>query len=216
MNPHVIEMIKNNYLEKSDYLEIILNFFSQIKQISDNKIHKTFILGEAFNWKLSLKHYYSEFENLCEIDDFLFIPYEFNQKERDQIKRIMGTKLYSAHLNYFYGIVVENAIREILRLEIEKKRGYHDYGNYFEINEEVFSLIYRKKNKELWSEFCSYKRLGSKSYYVPSKIYSLEYDSFTYWLSKKRIKLCTPELNASLISRGLNYLERIGIKNELY
>ena len=87
MNPSVIEMIKNNYLEKSDYLEIILNFFSQIKQIPDNKIYKTFILGEAFNWKLSLKHYYSEFENLCEIDDFLFIPYEFNQKERDQIKR---------------------------------------------------------------------------------------------------------------------------------
>ena len=108
MNPYVIDMIKNNYLEKSDYLEIILNFFSQIKQIPDNKIHKTFILGEAFNWKLSLRHYYSELENLCEIDDYLFIPYEFNQKERDQIKRIMGTKLYSAHLNYFYGIVVEN------------------------------------------------------------------------------------------------------------
>ena len=62
MNPYVIDMIKNNYLEKSDYLEIILNFFSQIKQIPDNKIHKTFILGEAFNWKLSLRHYYSEFE----------------------------------------------------------------------------------------------------------------------------------------------------------
>jgi len=40
MNPYVIDMIKNNYLEKSDYLEIILNFFSQIKQIPDNKIYK--------------------------------------------------------------------------------------------------------------------------------------------------------------------------------
>ena len=84
MNPYVIDMIKNNYLEKSDYLEIILNFFAQIKEIPENKIHKTYILGEAFNWKLSLKHYYSEFENLCEIDDFLFIPYEFNQKEREK------------------------------------------------------------------------------------------------------------------------------------
>tara|TARA_B100001996_G_scaffold234392_1_gene180956 strand:- start:26 stop:676 length:651 start_codon:yes stop_codon:yes gene_type:complete len=216
MNLDMIDMVKNDQSKKSGYIEIITNYFSKLKEIPFQKINETFISGEAFNLKLSLKLYYSELKNLDEIDDYLFIPYDFNQKERDQIKRLMGAKIYSAHLNYFYGIVVENAIREILRLEIEKKRGYHGYDNYSEINDKVFSLIYGKKNKDLWAEFCDYERLGAKSYYVPSKIYSLEYDSFTYWLSKKRIKLCAPELNASLISRGLNYLERIGIKNELY
>ena len=98
----------------------------------------------------------------------------------------------------------------------KKKRGYLDHDNYFVINEKIFRLIYGKKIEDLWAEFCSNERLGERSYYVPNKIYSLEYDSFTYWLSKKRIKLCAPELNASLISRGLGYLEGIGIKNELY
>ena len=212
----MISKIKNNCTDKTDYFEIIINFFSKLKEIPYRKINETFISKEAFNWKLSLKLYYSEFRNLYQIDDFLFTPHDFNEKERVKIKNLMGAKLYSAHLNYFYGIVVENAIREILRLEIEKKRGYHNYENYSEINDNVFELIYKKKNKDLWAEFCSYERLRAKSYYVPNKIYSLEYDSFTYWLSKKRIKLCTPELNASLISRGLSYLEGIGIKNELY
>jgi len=216
MSLDMIDMVKNNHSKKSGYIEIVTNYFSHLKEIPYQKINKSFISGEAFNLKLSLKLYYSEFKNLDEIDDYLFIPYDFNQKERDIIKRLMGAKLYSAHLNYFYGIVVENAIREILRLEIEKKRSYHNYDNDSEINDKVFDLIYGKKNKDLWAEFCTYERLGSKSYYVPNKIYSLEYDSFTYWLSKKRIKSCAPELNASLISRGLNYLKRIGIKNELY
>tara|TARA_B100001029_G_C15063719_1_gene461177 strand:+ start:4305 stop:4946 length:642 start_codon:yes stop_codon:yes gene_type:complete len=209
-------ILNKNHLRSSGYMEIIFNYFSHLKEIPYHKINNAFISGEVFNWKLSLKLFYSEFENLDEIDNYLFTPYDFSHKERNQIKRLMGSKLYSAHLNYFYGVVVENAIREILRSEIEKKRGYLDQNNYFLINEKIFKLIYGKNIEELWAEFCSNERLGARSYYVPNKIYSLEYDSFTYWLSKKRIKLCAPELNASLISRGLDYLERIGIKNELY
>lgn len=211
-----LDILNKNHLRSSGYMEIIYNYFSDIKGVPYHKINGTFISGEAFNWKLSLKHYYSKFDNLNELDSYLFTAYDFSHKERNQIKRIMGSKLYSAHLNYFYGVVVENAIREVLRSEMEKKRGYLDHDNYFVINEKIFRLIYGKKIEDLWAEFCSNERLGERSYYVPNKIYSLEYDSFTYWLSKKRIKLCAPELNASLISRGLGYLEGIGIKNELY
>ena len=41
-------------------------------------------------------------------------------------------------------------------------------------------------------------------------------DCFNYWLSKKRTLRSTPELNGSLMSRGLEYLKKIGIENEIY
>ena len=52
---------------------------------------------------------------------------------------------------------------------------------------------------------------NNRSYYVPSKIYCNELDNFDYWLSKKRIVNCARELNASLLSRGVQYLKGLGI-----
>ena len=71
----------------------------------------------------------------------------------------------------------------------------------------MFNFLYGKAKLKLWKEYALNFRLKSKSYYVPNKIYCNESDNFDYWLSKKRILICTRELNASLLSRSIKYLK---------
>jgi len=128
-----------------------------------------------------------------------------------KLKSLMPSRLYSAHLNYYYGVLVEQSIREIKRKDFEKEKNILSKSSFDSIDNEIFIFLYGKSKLNLWKEFSLNFRLKSKSYYVPSKIYCNESENFDYWLSKRRILRCTRELNASLLSRGLEYLKGFGI-----
>ena len=100
---------------------------------------------------------------------------------------------------------------EIKRKDIEKEKNIISESSFDYISNEIFNFLYGNTKLNLWREFALNFRLKSKSYYVPSKIYCNESDNFDYWLSKKRILICTRELNASLLSRSLKYLRGSGI-----
>ena len=134
-----------------------------------------------------------------------------NLGDKFKLKELMPPRLYSAHLNYYYGVVVEQTIREIKRKDIEKEKNIISESSFDYIDNEIFNFLYGKAKLNLWKEYALNFRLKSKSYYVPNKIYCNESDNFDYWLSKKRILICTRELNASLLSRGIKYLKGSGI-----
>ena len=164
---------------------------------------------EGFNWKSSLIPILNLNYSLIEI--FNFYEKIINLGNQFSLKDLMPSRLYSAHLNYFYGVVVEQAIREIKRKDIEKEKNIISESSFDYIDNEIFNFLYGNTKLNLWREFALNFRLKSKSYYVPSKIYCNESDNFDYWLSKKRILICTRELNASLLSRSLKYLRGSGI-----
>lgn len=218
MNLVTSSLIKKNNTLELNTIGIICDCLNELKKMPHKKIKKAFVLQEAFNWKLAMRIFLEEnkIDGSELINNLLFTGLNFKDSEKEKIKNSMGPKMYSAHLNYFYGIVVEHAIIEVMRINLVKKLGFFRKENDMTLNEKIFINLYGKEISELWKEFCFTHRVGSRNYYVPKKIYCKDHDNFTYWLSKKRILLCTPELNASLISRSLKYLERSGIKDELY
>ena len=207
-----------NKLINTKHIDFISEIISLLKfELKQNyKIH--LIQEEAINWKISAMSLILRSKQ----DDFMIYlpsllnPTIYSDKDKNTIKRNMGSTLFSAHLNYFYGIIVEQSIREIKKNDFQKEFNYPAYNSKNEINDRVFVNLYGKNIYALWEEFCKNERLSSRRYYTPSKIYCSEYEKFCYWLSKKRLKLTTPELNASLISRGLKYLDNLGIKDEIY
>ena len=194
--------------------EIFLSLKLQLKQ--NYKIY--LIQNEALNWKIVAVKLILESKN----DNFmtylpsLLNPIIYSDEDKNTIKNKMGSSFFSAHLNYFYGIIVEQSIREIKKNDFQKEFNYPSYNLKHNINDRVFENLYGKNVNLLWDEFCKNARLNSRRYYTPTKMYCSDYENFTYWLSKKRLKLTTPELNASLISRGLKYLDDLGIKDEIY
>ena len=189
--------------------DIIKELFIKIDQLQKEELAKLLIFNESFNWKavllpiLKIKY---DFETIID-----FYSETIKLGNQFKLKSLMPSRLYSAHLNYYYGVLVEQSIREIKRKDFEKEKNILSKSSFDSIDNEIFIFLYGKSKLNLWKEFSLNFRLKSKSYYVPSKIYCNESDNFDYWLSKRRILRCTRELNASLLSRGLEYLKGLGI-----
>ena len=188
---------------------LIKKIFYKIDELTYEELSNILILKEGFNWKSSLLPILKINFSLDEINNF----YQklTNLGDKFKLKELMPPRLYSAHLNYYYGVVVEQAIREIKRNDIEKEKNIISESSFDYIDNEIFNFLYGKAKLNLWKEYALNFRLKSKSYYVPNKIYCNESDNFDYWLSKKRILICTRELNASLLSRSIKYLKGLGI-----
>ncbi|MBK65578.1 MAG: hypothetical protein CL769_01290 [Chloroflexi bacterium] len=189
--------------------DIIKELFIKIDQLQKEELAKLLIFNESFNWKavllpiLKIKY---DFETIID-----FYSETIKLGNQFKLKSLMPSRLYSAHLNYYYGVLVEQSIREIKRKDFEKEKNILSKSSFDSIDNEIFIFLYGKSKLNLWKEFSLNFRLKSKSYYVPSKIYCNESENFDYWLSKRRILRCTRELNASLLSRGLEYLKGFGI-----
>jgi len=199
---------KNQKLEKSN-LKIIKDVFFKLDNLDKDNLSNFLIFKEALNWKSILWSILNKNFDMDDIDEFFF--YIDNLGENFQIKDFIPQRLYSAHLNYYYGVVIEQALREIKREDLEKEKNLLSNKSFDFLDNEIFIFLYGNSKLNLWKEFALNFRLNNRSYYVPSKIYCNELDNFDYWLSKKRIVNCTRELNASLLSRGVQYLKGLGI-----
>ena len=189
--------------------DIIKELFIKIDQLQKEELSKLLIFNESFNWKAVLLPILKIKYDLETIIDFYNETIKLGNQFK--LKSLMPSRLYSAHLNYYYGVLVEQSIREIKRKDFEKEKNILSKSSFDLIDNEIFIFLYGKSKLNLWKEFSLNFRLKSKSYYVPSKIYCNESENFDYWLSKRRILRCTRELNASLLSRGLEYLKGFGI-----
>ena len=198
------ELIRKQNISNEITQKLIKNIFYKIDELNQGELTNILIFKEGFNWKSALIPILNLNFSLIEI--FNFYEKIINLGNQFKLKDLMPSRLYSAHLNYFYGVVVEQAIREIKRKDIEKEKNIISESSFDYISNEIFNFLYGNTKLNLWREFALNFRLKSKSYYVPSKIYCNESDNFDYWLSKKRILICTRELNASLLSRSLKYL----------
>ena len=203
------ELIRKKNISNELNQNLIKKIFYKIDELTYEELSNILILKEGFNWKSSLLPILKINFSLDEINNF----YQklTNLGDKFKLKELMPPRLYSAHLNYYYGVVVEQAIREIKRKDIEKEKNIISESTFDYIDNEIFNFLYGKAKMNLWKEYALNFRLKSKSYYVPNKIYCNESDNFDYWLSKKRILICTRELNASLLSRGIKYLKGSGI-----
>ena len=204
-NELIRKKIVSNELDQNSLEKI----FHKIDELNQEELSNILIFKEGFNWKSSLLPILNMNFSLNEI--FIFYQKLIKLGDRFNLKDIMPPRLYSAHLNYYYGVVVEQAIREIKRKDIEKGKNISSESSFDYIDNEIFNFLYGNTKLKLWREYALNFRIKSKSYYVPSKFYYNESENFDYWLSKKRIFICTRELNASLLSRGVKYLRGSGI-----
>jgi len=203
------ELIRKKNISNELNQNLIKKIFYKIDELGQEELSNVLIFKECFNWKTSLLPILKMNFSLDEIINFYQKLIKLGGKFK--LKDLMPPRLYSAHLNYYYGVIVEQAIREIKRKDIEKEKNIISELSFDCIDNEIFNFLYGNTKLNLWREYAIYFRLKSKSYYVPSKIYCNELDNFDYWLSKKRILICTRELNASLLSRGIKYLKGSGI-----
>ena len=175
-----------------------------------------FIGGEAFDWRMLADRLLSQCGDVVTLDEReeLFLgPDPPARLGDDEFRRLLGVEKYRAHLNYLYGVTVEQGLILAVEEEIRKRRVGNGYAPNDDSIDQAYVVLYRAPRAELLEEFRLETGIGIES--PPANgsrrgCASLaEDDSFTYWLFKRRFKLAEPARLASDTGKALGQLERM-------
>ena len=167
----------------------------------EGRYHRYLIGGEAFDWLLLAERLLDTVSDLvpgAEQEALLFhgrLPIE---QSAEEFRNAIGAAKHRAHLNYLYGVVVEEALQLAVEEDVHKELRCQAWGQARRVDEAAFERIYGKSREELLAEFREQHGRGS------GEIISLpELQEFTYWLFKYRMRQCDRAKVASDTRRGL-------------
>lgn len=163
--------------------------------------------GEAFDWLLLAERLLDRVDDLVppkERESLLFDghwPIEITDEEF--VERI-GVEKHSAHLNYLYGVLVEEALQLHVEEEIHKESRARVWGQDQRVDETMLQRVYGKSRDELASLYYEQTRT-----LLRSRLTYGEWKDFTYWLFIYRLKTHEKARVASDTRKGLAQLSRM-------
>jgi hypothetical protein len=171
----------------------------------DGRRYRYLVGGEAFDWLLLAERLCDALSDLLPEDERAALlvhgrfPIEVNQEE---FRRLIGPAKHRAHLNFLYGVQVEEALQLRVTEEVRKERLCQVWQNGH-LDEEVCRRIYGAGRRELFDEFRAGREAASE------KLSLSDLHEFTYWLFKRRVHSCDPARVASDTRKGLAMLARM-------
>ena len=166
------------------------------------------IEGEAFDWLLLAERLLREAPEGCipdaEQEHLLFDGQLPDEVTEAQFKGLLGPEKYRAHLNHFYGVIVEEALWQAVEREVEKERSVRGLQHPFGVQNLIAERLYRAELMPLLRQF---QRGHDRRPHV--RLTLAESHAFTYWLFKRRIANSDQARIASDTRKGLRMLNEI-------
>jgi len=128
------------------------------------------------------------------------LPEEISQED---FRRLIGSSKYHAYLNYFYGVIVEQAIIFAVEEEICKENHTHVFSKEEQGFFDSYYRVYGAGQETLFHWF-----MQDKGHSERDDISLAQWQEFTYWLFKFRLANCDKARVASDTKKGLEYLNR--------
>lgn len=122
----------------------------------------------------------------------------------ERLRDLIGDAKHRAHLNYLYGVTVEEALQYAVELEVSKERitvNIRDPRHDEAAVDPVYERIYGRPRADLLREFRDEARLLHGTH-----ISLTELREFMYWLFKYRVRTCEPARVASDTRKALAQL----------
>ena len=165
------------------------------------------LLGEAFDWVMLAERLLSTVDGLIlaeEKENLLFQSRLPQDLPESVFRSLLGPEKYRAHLNYFYGVVVEEALLLAVEEELRKERMSQGLPENDAFVEVAHRRIYGDIRETLLEIF------RREMHRPESFSMSLtELKEFTYWLFKRRVRLADSARIASDTKKGLECLFRL-------
>ena len=166
------------------------------------------IEGEAFDWLLLAERLLREAPPGRipdhDAERLLFRGVLPDEVAEAQFKGLLGPAKYRAHLNYFYGVVVEEALWHAVEREVEKERSVRGLQHPFGVQNLVAERLYRAELMPLLRQFQREHGRGRRV-----RLTLAESHAFTYWLFKRRIANSDQARIASDTRKGLRMLNEL-------
>ncbi|MDO8611902.1 MAG: hypothetical protein Q7R32_03645, partial [Dehalococcoidia bacterium] len=171
----------------------------------DGRRYRYLIGGEAFDWLLLAERLCEAVADLTSEDErealllHARFPIEVTEEE---FRRLLGPAKHRAHLNFLYGVQVEEALQLGVAQEVQKERLSKVWENGH-VDEEVCQRIYGASRREL------FERFRRQSDFPGEGLTLSDLHEFTYWLFKHRVNNSDPARVASDTRKGLAMLSRL-------
>ena len=169
--------------------------------------YRYLVEGEAFDWLLLAERLCAELDGMVPPDErerLLFHGRLPDHISAGEFQELMGYSKHRAFLNYWYGVVVEEALQLAVEEEVRKQHRARSLPDSEELVEEAFFRIYQDTHTNLVKEFLKQKGNAAR------KSLSLtEVKEFTYQLFKRRLKIWDPARVASDTRKGLDRLSNL-------
>jgi hypothetical protein len=179
------------------------------EEVVRGRRYRYLIAGEAFDWLLLAERLLDDAADLvpeAERDALLWQnrwPADIDIDDEEFARRI-GPAKYSAHLNYLYGVLVEEALQLSVEEEIHKEIRSRAWGFDQRVDETMYQRIYGKSREELLA--LHYEETGVL---ISGDVSLGDWKAFTYWLFKRRLKSQDRARVASDTRKGLAQLTRM-------
>ena len=122
----------------------------------------------------------------------------------EEFRERMGGNKYRAYLNYWYGVVVEEALQQAVEDEVRKRHRARCYPDNEDLVEEAFTHLYGSTRATLLKEYRQEAKIPQRA-----ALSLADYKEFTYWLSKRRFNLWDPARVASDTRKGIRHLKQL-------
>ena len=165
------------------------------------------IQGEALDWVLLAERLCKGIEGMIppeELEDLLFrgrLPVEIGARE---MKDALGYNKYRGLLNFWYGVVVEEALQLAVEDEVRKEMRASGRTDVEDLSDAVFLRLYDETRSSLLKRFRSEMKYSFRGAFSLTQAKEL-----TYWLFKLRLKYWDPARVASDTHKGLRLLQQL-------
>jgi len=172
----------------------------------NDRDYRYLIANEAFDWLLLAERLLAEVDNLVPEDEVVSLLFHGKtplELPGEEFCQFIGEAKYRAHLNYFYGITVEETLLLAVEDETRKDQRARALTENNHLSKEVYERVYGAPMAELLTKF-----RREKGYPKRNSMELGELKEFTYWLFKYRLNNCDKACIASDTKKALNELER--------
>jgi hypothetical protein len=205
-----IQELKSTIAEgKNWYVAVLeaIRLWSSPEENYNGRHYQYLVDNEAFDWLVLVERLCEELDGLLpekERANLLFFGIPPIELGKDEFKNTIGDFKYQAHLNYFYGILLEKFLILAVTEDVRKKKRVFGLNNDNGVVDEAYQRIYGAP------QFALLKKFREERHYPHLRSISLsKLNEFIYWLFKYRIKKCDKSCVASDTKKALTKLHEI-------
>ncbi|HMO95521.1 MAG TPA: hypothetical protein PKD27_05325 [Tepidiformaceae bacterium] len=177
------------------------------EETAGGRHYRYLIRGEAFDWLLLAERLLDDVRDLVPAKEAEALLWENRwpiELDDDEFALRLGPTKHSAHLNYLYGVLVEEALQLSVEEEIYKEVRSRAWGFDVRADETMYQRVYGKPKDELFALY--YEATGTR---LGGDVAYADWKSFTYWLFKLRLSRQDKARVASDTRKGLAQLTRM-------
>jgi len=182
-----------------------VGLWTSAEETRDGRPMRYLVSGEAFDWRLLARR-------ICETANGLLPAEEVSALLDDarpplvitpqQFRRLVGPAKYRAHLNFWYGVVVEEALVAAVAEEVRKENTLRPHIAWDKLVEAAHHRVYGASRAELEAQLRAEQGVPALAEEQADE------RELRYWLFNERLRNHDPARIASDTLKGIDYLRR--------